>query len=209
MKIWPLNKTVPENTTQKKADLEKTDLKKIQVPKIGEAGSFWEDRGDRHHCGVDLYAPENTEVVSVERGIVAETGLMTSPEILPYWNPTYYVIIEQSKGLFCKYGELASFTVKKGNEIEPEQLIGHVGMVLNSEKIDGSCPLYIKKLKNKNLSMLHFELWENEPITIHRNYLGGNWFAEEKPENLMDPTEYLESLLWKIWNIKHLESIKK
>lgn len=49
--------------------------------------------------GVDLYAPENIEVVSFEGGIVAE--------------------------------------------------IGHVGAVLNSEKIDGSCPLYIQKLKNK------------------------------------------------------------
>jgi hypothetical protein len=35
--------------------------------------------------------------------------------------------------------------------------------------------------------MLHFELWKNEPITTHKNYLGGNWFAEEKPENLIDP----------------------
>lgn len=66
-----------------------------------------------------------------------ETGLMTSPEILPYWNPTYYVIIENDQRIFCKYGELAGF---------------------------------------------------------NRDYLGGNWFSEEKPENLMDPTRLLESL---------------
>ncbi|MGB9938259.1 M23 family metallopeptidase [Methanosarcina sp.] len=196
MKTWPVNTTAPENTLPEKADLENIGLRKFQVPQKGEAGSFWEDRGDRYHCGVDLYAPENTEVVSVEGGIVAQTGLMTSPEILPYWNQTYYVIIEQSKGLFCKYGELAGFTVKEGNEIEPGQLIGHVGMVLNSGKIDGSCPFYIRKLKNKNPSMLHFELWKNQPITSHRNYLGGNWFGEEKPENLIDPTGYLERLLY-------------
>jgi hypothetical protein len=68
-----------------------------------------------------------------------------------------------------------------------------VGAVLNSEKIDGSCPLYIQKLKNKNPSMLHFEVWKNEPMAAHRNYLGGNWFAEEMPENLRDPAEYLGS----------------
>lgn len=44
--------------------------------------------------------------------------------------------------------------------------------------------------------MLHFELWKNQPITTHRNYLGGNWFGEEKPGNLMDPTGYLEQILY-------------
>jgi murein DD-endopeptidase MepM/ murein hydrolase activator NlpD len=194
MRIWPLNIKVQENTAPEKIAIENADLKKVRVPQKGEAGSFWENRGDRYHCGVDLYAPENTEVISIEGGIVTETGLMTSPEILPYWNPTYYVILEQSRGLFCKYGELTGFTVRKGDEIEPGNLIGHVGMVLNSEKIDCSCPLYIQKLKNKNPSMLHFEVWRNEPISAHRNYLGGNWFAEEMPENLIDPTGYLERL---------------
>lgn len=189
MKRWPLNPKIPEEASLDKTILGKTIPKRI--PQKGEAGSFWEDRGDRYHCGIDLYAPENSEVVSIEGGIVAETGLMTSPEILPYWNPTYYVIIEHDKGLFCKYGELAGFTVKKGDEIEAGSLIGHVGMVLNSEKIDSFCPLYIRRLKNKNPSMLHFEVWENEPITVHRNYLGGNWFSEEKPENLRDPAGYL------------------
>lgn len=194
MKVWPLNTKVQENTAPEKVDIENSVLERIQIPQKGEPGSFWENRGDRYHCGVDLYAPENTEVVSIEGGIVAETGLMTSPEILPYWNPTYYVIIEQRKGLFCKYGELAGFIVRKGDEIEPGSLVGHVGMVLNSEKIDDFCPLYIRKLKNKNPSMLHFEVWRNEPIAAHRNYLGGNWFAEKMPENLIDPTEYLERL---------------
>lgn len=192
MKRWPLNPDIPEETASEKTFLKKTIPGRI--PRKGEAGSFWEDRGDRYHCGVDFYAPENTQVFSVEGGIVTETGLMTSPEVLPYWNPTYYVIIEHEKGLFCKYGELAGFTVKKGDELEPGSPIGHVGMVLNSEKIDNSCPLYIQKLKNKNPSMLHFEVWKDEPIATHRHYLGGNWFAEEKPENLVDPAEYLTSI---------------
>jgi murein DD-endopeptidase MepM/ murein hydrolase activator NlpD len=191
MKRWPLNPKIPKKTASEKQIPEKAVFRRI--PQNGEPGSFWEDRGDRYHCGVDLYASENTGVVSVEGGIVAETGLMTSPEILPYWNPTYYVLIEHDEGLFCKYGELAGFTVKKGDEIEPGSQIGRVGMVLNSAKIDNSCPLYIQRLKNKNPSMLHFEVWENEPISAHMNYLGGNWFAEEMPENLRDPARYLRS----------------
>jgi murein DD-endopeptidase MepM/ murein hydrolase activator NlpD len=192
MKMWPLNPQIQEEMASKKVIPNKTVHGKI--PQKGEAGSFWEDREDRFHCGVDLYAPENTRIISIEGGIVTETGLMTSPDILPYWNPTYYVIIEHEGGLFCKYGELAGFTVKKGDEIGTGNLIGYVGMVLYSEKIDAYCPPYIQRLKNKNPSMLHFELWKDNPITTHRNYLGGNWFSEEKPENLVDPTRYLESI---------------
>ena len=192
MKRWPLNLKTPGKIAPEKVTAGKIDPDKI--PQKGYAGSFWEDRGDRFHCGVDLYAPENTEVLSIEEGIVTETGLMTSPEILPYWNPTYYVIIKNNSGTFCKYGELAKYTVQKGDQIGSGQLVGYVGMVLNCAKIDNSSPPYIRKLKNKNPSMLHFELWKSKPITSHRNYLGGNWFSEEKPENLIDPTEYLASL---------------
>ncbi|KKH45689.1 M23 family metallopeptidase [Methanosarcina sp. 1.H.A.2.2] len=192
MKRWPLNITVPEKTASEKTAIDKVNPTKILQK--GEAGSFWEDRGDRFHCGVDLYAPENTEVLSIEEGIVSETGLMTSPEILPYWNPTYYVIIENTSGMFCKYGELAEYAVQKGDNVGSGQLIGYVGMVLNCAKIDEFSPSYIRKLKNKNSSMLHFELWKDKPITSHRDYLGGNWFSEEKPENLVDPTEYLASI---------------
>ncbi|MEA1984377.1 MAG: hypothetical protein U9N13_01845 [Euryarchaeota archaeon] len=34
-------------------------------PMSPAAGSFWEDRGDRHHCRVDLYAPLGSGVVSI------------------------------------------------------------------------------------------------------------------------------------------------
>ncbi len=192
MRRWPLNPIIPDETALEETFLENTTIGRI--PQKGEAGSFWEDRGDRYHCGVDLYAPENTEVLSIEEGIVSETGLMTSPEILPYWNPTYYVIIKNTSGMFCKYGELAECTVKKGDKAGSGQFIGRVEMVLNCVKINESSPSYIRKLKNKNPSMLHFELWKDKPVTSHRDYLGGNWFSEEKPENLVDPTEYLASI---------------
>ena len=46
----------------------------VKIPPKGEAGSFWEDWGDRYHCGVDLYAPENTEVLSVEKELLQKSA---------------------------------------------------------------------------------------------------------------------------------------
>ena len=40
--------------------------------------------------------------------------------------------------------------------------------------------------------MLHFELYREKP-TEAKNYLGGNTFKQEKPEGLVDPTEYLNA----------------
>lgn len=160
----------------------------------GETGSFWEDRKDRHHCGIDLYAPEGEPVIAIEDGEVTDVGIMTSPEMISYWNETYYLVIRNHSGLFCKYGELASPNVKVGDTVEAGQVIGHVGTVLNSEKIDGTAPEYIRKLKDKNPSMLHFELWEDNPVVKDSNYLGGNWFGDSRPQKLLNPTEYLRSI---------------
>lgn len=159
-----------------------------------ESGSFWEDRKDRHHCGIDLYAPGGEPVLAIEEGEVIDVGIMTSPEMISYWNKTYYIIIRNLSGLFCKYGELGSSNVKTGDTVEAGQVIGNVGTVLNNEKIDGNAPEYIQKLKDNNPSMLHFELWEDEPVVEDENYLGGNWFRDERPKKLLDPTEYLRSI---------------
>jgi murein DD-endopeptidase MepM/ murein hydrolase activator NlpD len=176
MKTWPLKNT---------------PLRRI--PTRNMPGSFWENRGDRFHCGVDLYAPVGTEVVAIEDGIVESIGDATSPNILPYWNKTYYVIIKTKSNLFFKYAELGKVVVKKGEKVKSGQLIGYVGLVLNTNKIDKSSPKYIQNLK-KNPSMLHFEMYVNKPIESHKNYLGGNWFGSTKPRNLLDPTHYLTSI---------------
>ena len=182
MEQWPLNKIHSKN-----------------IPVKDEAGCFWENRGDRFHCGVDLYAPEGSEVASIEDCVIVEVGMMTSPSILPYWNTTYYVVTKNDSGIFFKYGELSKASVQEGDRISSGQLIGYVGAVLNPQKIDGTSPLYIQKLKNNNTSMLHFEVWKDEPITSHEDYLGGNWFAKERPVNLIDPTEYLKSVRDKVF----------
>ena len=164
------------------------------IPSKGSAGSFWEDRGDRFHCGVDIYAPEGSDVVSIEGGEVTGIGIATSPDKIPYWNKTYYVLVKNKSGFICKYAELADLVVKKEELISSGQLIGHVGLVLNSSKIDENSPGYIQKLKDRNPSMLHFELYGSDAIEADKNYLGGNWFNKNKPKQLLDPSEYLESI---------------
>ncbi len=162
------------------------------IPASGSPGSYWEHRGDRRHCGVDIYAPESSDVHSIESGTVIGAGRFTSPDRTSYWNETYYVLIRNESGLVCKYAELGHVKVKEGGHIKAGQLIGHVGLVLNGSKITPDSPEYIQKLKHA--SMLHFELYRSNPIEANDAYSGGNWFSDTKPENLLDPGDYLSSL---------------
>ena len=181
MKVWPLKNSILKN-----------------IPEKPSPGSFWEDRGDRYHCGIDLYAPEGSDVVAIEEGIVVDIGIATTPKKISYWNKTYYIIVKNISETFCKYAELSVITPKKGDNIKAGQLIGKIGLVLNFQKINKASPKYIQKLKNKNPSMLHLELYLNDPITSHENYLGGNWFGHKKPNNLVDPTTYMKSILTEV-----------
>lgn len=164
-------------------------------PKEGGAGSFWEDRGDRRHAGVDLYAPAGAEVVSIENGEVLSAGIFTSPEIVPYWNRTYQVTIAHASGIFCRYAELRDLTVEEGAEVDGGGIIGHVGEVLNLSLIGAGSPAYIRELKKRGRpSMLHLEVFTSAPGP-NPNYLGGNWFSSRKPAHLADPAYILRDAI--------------
>ena len=174
MKYWPVT-----NSYSKK------------IPIKGTPGSFWEDRGDRRHCGIDIYAPKGSDVLSIDTGKVIDVGVFTSPKMTSYWNLTKYIVIQTQKDLFYKYAELEDVTVNVGQIVKPGQIIGHVGTVLKLNKISNKEPKYIKVIKkNKNDSMLHFEvlksIQKNTP-----NYKGGNWFSCTRPDNFFDPSPYL------------------
>ncbi|MBE0521692.1 MAG: M23 family metallopeptidase [Candidatus Methanoperedenaceae archaeon] len=165
------------------------------ISSSGSPGSFWENRIDRYHCGVDIYALPGSDVISIESGCVVRTEEFTSPSKVPYWNVTYNVLVETKRGLLCRYAELRDVAVNTGDRVKAGQLIGHVGLVLDTAKITETSPHYIRKIKeNGSPSMLHFELWDTRVVDSDC-YLGGNWFGSEKPQNLLDPTEYLESTL--------------
>ena len=173
MKYWP----VPNSYSKK-------------VPIKGAPGSFWEDRGDRRHCGIDIYAPKGSDVLSIDDGKVIDIGVFTSPKINPYWNLTKYIIIQIQEDLFYKYAELEDVTVNVGQITKAGQKIGHISSVLKLNKISDKDPKYIQEIKkNKNNSMLHFEVLKAIK-TSTLNYKGGNWFGCKRPTNFLDPTIY-------------------
>lgn len=175
MKIWP----IPNSYSNK-------------IPALNSPGSFWENREDRYHCGIDIYAPDGSEVVSTEGGKVVDIGIFTSPEILSYWNLTKYVTIKIKNNFFLKYAELSEVIININQLLKPGQLIGYLGTVLNFKKITKESPRYIQKIKSENKpSMLHLEVYSSKPVE-NKNYLGGNWFGKIKSENLLDPTDYLK-----------------
>lgn len=168
---------------------------RVEVPASGTPGHFWEDRGDRRHCGMDIHAPAGSDVVAVEPGEVVTVAPFTSPEIIPYWNETFYVLIRHESGHFCKYAELGSTAVLRGEPVEAGQVIGQVGMVLNDQAIRDDAPFYIQKLKEAGLgSMLHLEVYRVMPKPLP-NYLGGNLFGAPRPAELVDPAQYLKTAL--------------
>jgi murein DD-endopeptidase MepM/ murein hydrolase activator NlpD len=174
MPAWP----VPESPSR-------------EIPCEGP-GSFWEDRGDRHHCGVDIFAPAGSRVVAVEPGVILSTTITTSPDLERYWNRTFALVVSTDSGLYCRYAELADLEVGEGDTVKEGMLIGHVGAVINPARVDGCAPLYIQRLKlASHLSMLHFELYSAMP-SASRCYYGGNWFCGKRPIGLLDPTAYLQ-----------------
>ena len=162
-----------------------------RVPSRREPGSFAEDRGDRSHCGVDLYAPAGSKVVSIDDGLVVEVAPFTSPEMIPYWNETFFVTIQDRSGILRKYAEIGAVSVQVGEPVEGGQAVGRVGQVLAPEMIGPGAPLYIRAIRDsENVCMLHFEML-SRAISGSEHYLGGNWFGRSRPPALLDPTPEL------------------
>lgn len=164
------------------------------MPEAGEPGSFWESRGEFHHCGIDFYAPHDSAVLAIESGHVIDQGIFTTPEKKDYWNTTYYITIKSSEGVNYKYCELSNVNVHIGDYVDAGLEIGNVGSVLNKEGINNRTPYYIRELvHSNNKSMLHLELYR-APISEVRPYSGGNFLGKDKPLSLLDPTIFLAEI---------------
>lgn len=162
-----------------------------RIPGHGDAGSFWEDRGDRRHCGVDLHTPAGSRVLAIVEGTVLRTGIQTSPHRLPYWNRTYYVLVKGERGHIIRYAELEELSVREGDRIEEGQCLGRVGAVIDLSRIDERAPVYIRRLGEEGTCcMLHLEIYSAMPDSLDR-YLGGNWFGNTPPAFLINPAELL------------------
>lgn len=168
-----------------------SNAKHMFIPEDGKEGGLLEDRGDRFHCRVDIYAARGDPVLSIEDGDILKVSVFTSPELISYWNRTVQVLVKADSGLFYRYAELEESLVKKGQRIHEENPIGYVGQVLNSTVINEDSPEYIQRLVHKKkLSMLHLETY-NKRSTISSLYLGGNWFGKQIPVGLISPYNFL------------------
>ena len=94
------------------------DSYSMVLPEKEASGAFWQYRRDRHHCGIDIYAPIRSKVISIERGKVIEIGIFTSPDLIPYWNTSYYVLMEHPNGVVSRYAEMGKIVVEKGEILE-------------------------------------------------------------------------------------------
>ncbi len=162
-----------------------------EIPRNGSPGSFWEDRNDRFHCGVDLYAPSSSPVVAIDGGRILDIGKFTDENENTYWNNTFYIIVKSSEGIIYKYAELVYSEVKLGQVIIPGQILGNVGNAINTEKVTSKDPFYIRELVYKNQpSMLHLEIYK-APIMEVKPYSAGNFLGNYRPSSLLDPNIYL------------------
>jgi murein DD-endopeptidase MepM/ murein hydrolase activator NlpD len=178
MKIWPVPEGEPSFGNEARS-----------------SGAFWENRGDRRHCGVDISAPEGSRVLAVDDGEVLDVGTFTSSDRVPYWNTTYYVLVRHAAAPIGKYAELGEPCVSRGDRVRAGDVIGLVGSVLDPKRVSEDAPKYIQALIRENHhSMLHFECYRHVPTEPLSCYLGGNVFSHEMPDHLVDPTPFLNAI---------------
>ena len=140
--------------------------KKIDSYKTVRAAKFGSSRTLRLHAGADIYADIGTEVYACEDGIVRRVSEKF------YRNVGAIEITHKTCiGRYCEITPLKGIDI--GTVVKQGQLIGHVA------KIDGL-----------NISMLHFELYDNQDDKTALSITPRPPYNRRK--DLLDPTEYLD-----------------
>ena len=163
------------------------------LPAKDDRGAFWADRGDRRHCGIDLFAAPDTPVFAMLPSRVAEVRLFTGPGMNPYWFRTYQVLVENEDGTSLRYAELGSLLVEPGARLNAGASIGHVVRVINASRVDDRAPSYIWDFVQRGrTSMFHLERWQGYPRN-GPHCAGGNWLGSGIPDGLLDPITFLQN----------------
>lgn len=152
------------------------------LPIAGHPGSFGHARKYDVHTGVDLYVYPGASVVAMQSGIVEKvipfTGKIAG---FDWWNNTHAVITKTVNG-YILYGEIHS-QLQVGQIVKKGDLIGYVLPVLKEGKERPDIPGHSRW-------MLHVELY-NKLCDNERGVWEGWQLGSPKPENLLDPTEFL------------------
>ncbi len=150
------------------------------IPIGNHPGSFGYMRSYYWHTGVDLYCNDGDPVFACEKGKIVNVEKFTGPSLgQNHWEETQAVLCLGKSGVIC-YGEITpSNYAIIGNTVFKGQLLGWVKRVLPFGKERPDIP-------GHSLSMLHLELYKphvKESIPWRH--------GEERPDCLLDPTEYL------------------
>jgi murein DD-endopeptidase MepM/ murein hydrolase activator NlpD len=126
IKVLRYNKVEDKTETARSEDskfkvLESEKKNNFMWPVVGEVISkFGPKRAGLYNDGINIKAPEGTEVKAAEEGVVAYVG----DELKGYGN---LIIVKHSGNWITAYAHLSKAAVKGGDKVVRGQLIGYVG----------------------------------------------------------------------------------
>lgn len=157
----------------------------VEIPIKHHVGAFGVMRRHDVHKGVDLYAPEGTEVLAVEDGVLCDVRPFTGKVAgQPWWEDTWAVSVAGESGIVV-YGEI---DVPPFTTIEPldEQRFYFRSKEIKRGDLICRVKRVLKKDKGRPRSMLHLVLHKHGVLS------NGTWeFDQLKPPGLLNPTQLL------------------
>ena len=121
----------------------------------------------RLHAGCDLLAPEGTEVLAIDNGIVIQGPYK-------FYDVVYALEVKHDSGIVVRYGEILQSVprgISAGARVSRGQVIGYVGLMTSGS------------------SMLHFEMYKG---TVNGELTTGSG-PYRRRSDLMDPTSFLDT----------------
>lgn len=125
-------------------------------------------KGERHHAGVDLYAPRGSVVLAPESGTLIGSQRFVGPNSVA-------LLLQTDSGMVILFGE-----------VEPGSWRNH-GLT-DTSRIFAGQPVANVGINPKGDQMLHFETYRSGTTQNHRWYQG-----KAPPPALLDPTTYLKT----------------
>jgi murein DD-endopeptidase MepM/ murein hydrolase activator NlpD len=121
----PVNETSPGQAPASVGSTAGQEISDLHLPVQAPLSSAFGLRKDpfsgevRFHKGLDLAAPEGTQIVAALPGTVVSAGYENG-----YGNT---VLVQHPGGLQTRYGHLASLSVKAGDQVNEASVLGTVG----------------------------------------------------------------------------------
>lgn len=146
-----------------------------EIPLLPHPGAFSKIRKNHIHEGVDLYCEDGDKVFSMFPGKILAIIPFTGEHVgSPWWNNTWSILV-QHDNFVLNYGEI-------NPEVElSERMLVEEGTCL------GKVVKVLKKDKGRPCSMLHLEMYKSGTFTPLKSWS----LNQNKPNNLLDPTEIL------------------